>query len=252
MSSETADRNVGRRGFLQGVALVTGTLSISPPAVAKDNDSNSTSPSPAEPVAAQRLPTPEAGYLSLGPDEAGFVEALVNIMCPADNLTPNGVDCGLAAYIDRQLAGGFGKGERLYMCGPWKAGKPQHGYQLPLTPEQFFKAGIAATDDAAKQRSKRIFVELQDAEANALLNDIAAGKVHDERLSLSAWFNQLVYPLFLQACFADPVYGGNVGKVFWRLIGYPGLPAVHGDDMVNFRGKPYPDARNPKSIADFS
>jgi hypothetical protein len=22
--------------------------------------------------------------------------------------------------------------------------KPQHGYQLPLTPEQFFKAGVAA------------------------------------------------------------------------------------------------------------
>jgi gluconate 2-dehydrogenase gamma chain len=43
---------------------------------------------------------------------------MVNVMCPADALTPGGVDCGLAAYIDRQLAGGFGKGARLYMRGP--------------------------------------------------------------------------------------------------------------------------------------
>ncbi|MFN4764811.1 gluconate 2-dehydrogenase subunit 3 family protein, partial [Gillisia sp. Q332] len=81
------------------------------------------------------------GYQSLGPDEAAFVETLVNVMCPADELTPGGVDCGLAVFIDRQLAGGYGKGERLYMRGPWVQGKPQHGYQLPLTPEQFFKVG---------------------------------------------------------------------------------------------------------------
>jgi len=36
------------------------------------------------------------GYNSLSPDEAAFVETLVNIMCPADEYTPNGVDCGLA------------------------------------------------------------------------------------------------------------------------------------------------------------
>ena len=52
------------------------------------------------------------GYASFGPDEAAFVEAMLNIMCPADAHTPNGVDCGLAIYIDRQLAGSFGQGAR--------------------------------------------------------------------------------------------------------------------------------------------
>jgi hypothetical protein len=77
---------------------------------------------------------PEAGYQSLAPDEAGFVETLVNVMWPADHLTPSGVDCGLAVYIDRQLAGGFGKGERLYMRGPWKPGKPQAGLSVATHP----------------------------------------------------------------------------------------------------------------------
>ena len=59
---------------------------------------------------------------------------MVNIMCPADALTPNGVDCGLATYIDRQLAGDFGRGLKRYLRGPWIEGKPQQGYQLPMIP----------------------------------------------------------------------------------------------------------------------
>jgi gluconate 2-dehydrogenase gamma chain len=177
---------------------------------------------------------------------------MVNVMCPADSLTPNGVDCGLAVFIDRQLAGGFGKGERLYMHGPWKKGKPQHGYQLPLTPEQFFKAGVAVVNEVCRNKFGKDFADLSPSDADNLLHDLAANKVEDPRLPLDSWFNELVYPLFVEACFADPIYGGNNGKVFWKMIGYPGLPATHTHDMVEFRGKPYPQAKEPKGIGDFS
>jgi gluconate 2-dehydrogenase gamma chain len=209
----------------------------------------------AEPAVAQTpapVAPPAAGYALLGPDEAGFVEAFVNVMCPADNLTPNGVDCGLATFIDRQMAGGYGQGQNLYMQGPWKQGKPQLGYQLPLTPAQFFKAGIAAANTACKARFGKGFDALPAADADAFLRDLAAGKVTDPRVPLGEWFNELAYPLFVQACFADPIYGGNDGKVFWRMIGYPGLPATHTRDMVDYRGKPFPAAHDSKSIADFS
>jgi gluconate 2-dehydrogenase gamma chain len=195
---------------------------------------------------------PAPGYQSLGPDEAAFVEALVNVMCPADDLTPAGVDCGLAVYIDRQLAGGFGKGERLYMRGPWRQGKPELGYQLPLTPEQYFKAGVIAANAICSKRFAKAFDVLSPTDADSFLQEIAAGKLADSRFHLVPWFNELVYPLFVQACFADPIYGGNTDKVFWRMIGYPGLPATHTRNMVDFRGKPFPGARDPKSIADFS
>jgi gluconate 2-dehydrogenase gamma chain len=193
-----------------------------------------------------------AGYLSLGPDEAAFVEAMVNVMCPADRLTPSGVDCGLALYIDRQLAGGFGKGDRLYMRGPFKRGKPQLGYQLPLGPEQFFKVGVAAAQEVCTKRFGKLFDLLAPADADTFLQELASDKLQHPRVSLASWFNELVYPLFVQACFADPVYGGNRNEVFWKMVGYPGLPANHARDMVEFRGKPYPAAKDPKSIADFS
>jgi gluconate 2-dehydrogenase gamma chain len=259
--SSKIDTELGRRGFLKGVAAATGAVPFParlPIAVgltgvaAVAQSGTARAAESASGAGASNLPPPEAGYQSLGPDEAGFVEALVNVMCPADALTPSGVDCGLAIYIDRQLAGGFGKGERLYMRGPWKRGKPQHGYQLPLTPEQFFKAGVAAANEAVQKMFSRDFADLSPADADEFLHDLADGKVEDERVPLGSWFNELVYPLFVQACFADPIYGGNVGKVFWKMIGYPGLPATHTQDMVEFRGKPYPDAQDPKSIADFS
>ena len=256
--SRKIDPRLGRRGFLRGVVAATGAAPLVRQSLVVTGLASATIVAENRVGRAQtvgstsNLPGPEAGYQSLSPDEAGFVEAMVNIMCPADSLTPSGVDCGLAVYIDRQLAGGFGKGERLYLQGPWRQGTPQHGYQLPLTPEQFFKAGVAAANEAAQKKFGRSFSDLGPADADVFLHDLADGKITGTRVPLGQWFNELVYPLFVQACFADPIYGGNVGKVFWRMIGYPGLPATHAQDMVNFRGKPYPGALDPKSIADFS
>lgn len=208
------------------------------------------------PISAGLSPNSESAtpppYLSLSPDEATFVEALVNVMCPADAHTLNGVDCGLATYIDRQLAGSFGKGGGRYQRGPFRSGKPELGLQLPLTPEQFFKAGIAAAGAASLHAHGHAFDQLSPNTANEFLLELATGKLLDGQIPLASWFNDLVYPLFVEACFADPMYGGNRLAVFWEMIGYPGLPATHTLDMVKYRGKRYPAASRPKSIVDFS
>jgi gluconate 2-dehydrogenase gamma chain len=240
-----------RRGFLKQVATLASAVPLGPralgAAIAGVGPIGIARAEDAQPTAA-----PFNGYQFLGPDEATFVEALVNVMCPADQYTPSGVDCGLANYMDRQLAGAFGRGEGRYMRGPWKVGKPQMGYQLPLTPAQFFTAGLATTARACVQKHGKTFDQLAPADANAFLQDVQSGKYSDPRVPIASWFNDFVYPLFVQACFADPMYGGNNRKVFWQLVGYPGLPATHSLDMVQFRGKPYPGARDPKSIVDFS
>ncbi|GAC1454234.1 MAG: hypothetical protein PVSMB6_09730 [Steroidobacteraceae bacterium] len=200
-------------------------------------------------TATEGLSTP---YLSLSPDEATFIEALVNVMCPADEFSANGVDCGLATYIDRQLAGPFGKGDGRYQRGPFRNGKAELGLQLPLTPEQFCKTGIAAANAASLRLHARPFDQLSATEADAFLIRIQNAAVLDEQVPLASWFNDIIYPLFVEACFADPIYGGNRHAVFWRMIGYPGLPATHTLDMVRYRAKPYPAGKDPKSIADFT
>jgi gluconate 2-dehydrogenase gamma chain len=234
-----------RRTFLIQVAKAAGAGSLASTVVA-----NETVAAPA-PTVEHESAAPEP-YQSLSPDEASFVEALVNVMCPADEYSPNGVDCGLATYIDRQLAGPHGKGAGRYQRGPFRSGKPEHGLQLPLTPEEFCKAGIAAADAACFRERGKTFSELARAEADAFIKAIHEGRVKSDGIALAQWFNEGVYPLFVEACFADPMYGGNRNAVFWRMLGFPGLPATHTLDMTRYRGKPYPGAKNPKSIADFT
>ena len=129
---------------------------------------------------------------------------------------------------------------------------PASALALPRNTSLTIASRSIAADTACRKRNGKGFSELDESGADRFLHEIADGKVTDERIQLASWFNELVYPLFEQACFADPVYGGNVGKVFWKAIGYPGLPAVHSQDMVDFRGKPFPGAADPKSIADFA
>jgi gluconate 2-dehydrogenase gamma chain len=231
-----------RRDVLKQIATVAGSAPLSSSLVGAA--AATTAVTMQTDAASAQVSTPAApptGYQSLGADDAAFVEAMVNILCPADHLTPSGVDCGLAIFIDRQLAGGYGKGDNLYMHGPWKQGKPQFGYQLPLTPEQFFKVGVAAASAACRARFGKDLDALMPADADLFLRDVSAGKISDSRVPLREWFNELAYPLFVQACFADPIYGGNNDKVFWRMVGYPGLPATHARDMVEaFSGRQEP------------
>jgi gluconate 2-dehydrogenase gamma chain len=121
-----------------------------------------------------------------------------------------------------------------------------------MTPEQQVKAGIEIANAACIARHGKPFDQITPMQANAFLHDLADDKLANESFSMAMWFNDLVYPLFAEACFADPIYGGNVDKVFWKMIGYPGLPATHTINMIRYRGVPFPGAADPQSIVDFS
>src|SRR5271156_406551 len=75
-------------------------------------------------------------YLFLNSDEASFVEAAVSRLIPEDDQWPGALKAGVPNYIDKQLAGAWGVGERLYRSGPWRPGTPAQGYQLPFTPAE--------------------------------------------------------------------------------------------------------------------
>jgi gluconate 2-dehydrogenase gamma chain len=236
----------GRRAFLKGAGA---TLALAGGAAA----SLSVEAQTGGKEAADQPAAPAAGYQSLGLEEAATTEALVEHMWPPDHLTASGVELGIATFIDRQLAGGFGRGDRLYTQGPFRKGKAQHGYQLPLAPEAWYKAGIGALNAWCAATYKKSFDRLDATEREAALVAVSSGKANGQGgLDLSAWFNGLVYPLFVQGAFADPLYGGNRGKAAWKMLGYPGLPATYRADVVTFRNKRHPKSDAPKSIQDFS
>jgi gluconate 2-dehydrogenase gamma chain len=188
-------------------------------------------------------------YLTLTATEAAFLSAVYDTFIPADHLSPSGTACGLVAYIDRQLAGAWGAGARLYRSGPFLQGKREHGYQLPLTPREYFAAGIKAANAWTRKTYGRDFDRLTPAERDAGLKAMEAGKAEFADFSAKPFFEAL-YQSAMEGFFADPIYGGNRDKASWRMIGYPGLPAAYAHQALDFRGRKVDIA--PKSIADFS
>src|SRR5215470_12970436 len=160
------DKGFGRRDFLKGAVVGGAAAATTAPSVL---------PTPAQ---AQQPATPASpGYAFFNIEEAAFVEALVDHMVPADDLTPKGTDIGINIYIDRALAGGWGKGERLYMQGPWKRGTPNQGYQLPLTPAQLYRAGIEATNAHCRKAYGKTFDRLSDQQREEVLVGLSTAKI---------------------------------------------------------------------------
>src|SRR5437764_1960518 len=150
---DSGPQGFDRRNFLKGA--VAGGAAAATGAVATVTTAE------AQPAAAP-APQEQPGYAFLNIEEAAFVEALVDHMVPADNLSPKGTDIGINIYIDRSLAGAWGKGDRLYMQGPWKLGVPSQGYQLPLTPAQLYRAGIEATNAHCQKTYVKPFDRLDE------------------------------------------------------------------------------------------
>jgi gluconate 2-dehydrogenase gamma chain len=67
-------------------------------------------------------PTPARSgpWLYFTADEAAAVEAITDRIIPPDAQTPGGKDAGCGVYIDRQLAGPYGKNEGLFRGGPFR------------------------------------------------------------------------------------------------------------------------------------
>jgi gluconate 2-dehydrogenase gamma chain len=155
----------------------------------------------------------------------------------------------VATFIDRQLAGAWGSGDRLYMQGPWQKGTPTQGYQSPMTPAEFIRAGIAATNAHCRKTFQREFDRLSIDQQIKLLQDLEQGRVALDGIPAQEFFN-LLLAVTMQGFFADPVYGGNRDKVAWKMIGYPGVIAIYSEHIKTYRNKRY-DVE-PKSIVDLS
>ena len=237
-----ADEKIPRRDFLKGAsaagagaaAIATGLTACSPEAA-----TTAQAAAPAEPEV----------WHTLNATEAEFIKAAVDTLIPADDLTPSGTDVGLATFIDRQLAGGFGNGAKLYRSGPFLPAKPELGYQLALTPREFFRAGIEATNEWTKKTYGKEFDRLTQEQRDEAMKALESGKPEFTGFSSAMFFDALL-TITMEGFFADPIYGGNKNKVGWKMIGFPGLPASYREEIKTYYNKKYD--KEPQSIADFS
>jgi gluconate 2-dehydrogenase gamma chain len=234
-----------RRDFLKSVGTVGATGLAAAVGVESPADAQTTGAAKGAPAS----PPVSHAYTFLTAPEAAFVEAAVDRLIPADDLTPGGTDCGVATFIDRQLAGAWGSGDRTYMQGPWDKGVPTQGYQSPLTPAEYFRAGIAAANAYCRKTLQKDFDRLTSDQQIKVLQDMEQGRAALDGVAAQEFFN-LLLATAMQGFFADPVYGGNRDKAAWKMIGFPGVIAIYSEHIKTYRNKKY-DVE-PKSILDLS
>jgi gluconate 2-dehydrogenase gamma chain len=241
-----SETKIGRREFLTSVSVV-GAASASAQALAPVAVEAQTA---AQAAAAQPAAEP-AGYEYLKPVEQAFVEALVDHMIPKDELTGSGTEIGIATYIDRALAGAWGKGARLYKDGPWQRGTANQGYQLPLTPAELYRAAIEGSNAYCRKTFGKDFDRCTAEQKETFLKDLSGGKITlDGGIPGREFFN-MFFENVREGLFANPMYGGNKDKVGWKMIGHPGVAANHAENVKKYNnGQRFP--ANPVGIADLS
>src|SRR5215831_19230629 len=80
--------------------------------------------------------------------EALIVAAAASRIFPSDETGPGAREAGVAVYIDRQLAGPWGRDRYRYTQGPFQEdGPPELGYQGKATPQQIYRQGLNELKD---------------------------------------------------------------------------------------------------------
>lgn len=229
-----------RRDFLKGAGVGAATVAATATGIAACSPEAKTATAEAAPET----------WRVLTQQEVAFFSAAADTIIPKDELSPSGSECGIPRFVDRQLASAWGGGDRMYRAGPFVKGTPEQGYQLPLTPHQFFVAGVRAANEWCEKNYGKTFDRLEPAKRESALTAMQKGTAEFEGLDAKQFFTALL-TINMEGFFSDPIYGGNRNKASWRMIGFPGLPAIYADKVEQYRDKRYP-VTEPQSIADFS
>ena len=217
--------DVSRRTLIRVTGAIGATML---PTALGFNDASAQESAVAPPAAApDPASAPATTYLFLNDAEVSFIEAAVARLIPADDRWPGAREAGVPNYIDKQLGGAWGAGERLYRDGPWEPGTPSQGYQLPFTPAELFRTALAAINQQLSQAGTP-FAKMSGEEQDAYLHGLEQGGKSLGGVPADVFFAHL-WECTVEGFFSDPVYGGNRNMVAWQMIGFPGAYASYYD-----------------------
>jgi gluconate 2-dehydrogenase gamma chain len=152
--------------------------------------------------------------------EALIVAAAASRIFPTDEMGPGAQEAGVAIYIDRQLAGPWGRDRHRYTQEPFdESVPPEFGYQGKANPQQIYRSAL---------KDLKGFDRLAPAEQDQKLRQIE-----------STFFFSLLRRNTIEGMFCDPMHGGNAGLIGWQLIGFPGPQMSYRDEIDKHPGQPW-------------
>jgi gluconate 2-dehydrogenase gamma chain len=160
-------------------------------------------------------------------DEARVIQAACARIMPSDESGPGATEAGVVIFIDRQLAGPYGRDKYRYTKPPFVEAAAEYGYQGKENPQELYRDGI-------KKLGK--FTDLAAADQDKQLRGIE-----------KTVFFRILRQHTIEGMFSDPLHGGNAGLIGWQLIGYPGPLMSHRDEIDKVPGQF--QERKPVSLA---
>ena len=151
--------------------------------------------------------------------EALIISAAAARIFPTDDSGPGAREAGITIYIDRQLAGSYGRDRFRYTQPPFEDAPAELGYQGKQTPREIYREGLKSLAD---------FDLLGPAEQDKALQQIE-----------SSLFFRLLRQNTIEGMFCDPMHGGNAGMVGWQLVGFPGPRMSNFDEIEKYYGKAF-------------
>jgi gluconate 2-dehydrogenase gamma chain len=152
--------------------------------------------------------------------EALIVAAAASCIFPSDEAGPGAREAGVAVYIDRQLAGPWGRDRHRYTQEPFEENAPmEFGYQGQATPQQIYHQGL---------KELKGFAGLGPDEQNQKLKQIE-----------TTVFFSLLRQNTIEGMFCDPTHGGNIDLLGWQMIGFPGPRMSNFDDVDKHFGEAF-------------
>jgi gluconate 2-dehydrogenase gamma chain len=151
--------------------------------------------------------------------EALIVAAAASRIFPSDDSGPGAREAGVSIFIDRQLAGPYGRDRFRYTQPPFEDAPAVLGYQGKETPRELYRDGL---------KGLKGFHLLSPAEQDKSLQQIEP-----------TVFFALLRQNTIEGMFCDPIHGGNAGMVGWQLVGFPGPRMSNFDEVDRYYGQAF-------------
>jgi gluconate 2-dehydrogenase gamma chain len=174
--------------------------------------------------------TRDAWFLT--PDERATVAAICARLIPSDDDGPGASEADVVTFIDRQLAGFYGRAQHWYMQGPFPEGAATQGFQSPHPPAQLYRLALAELDAHCERQRGAAFGALPEEEQDQVLTQIESEEVTFSNVSAKTFFD-LILENTIEGFFADPIYGGNRDMVGWHYVGFPGARYDYRDFLAH-------------------
>lgn len=178
--------------------------------------------------------TQEAQFFT--PDERATVAAICARLIPSGDDGPGATEADVVTFLDRQMAGFYGRGQHWYMQGPFAEGTATQGYQSEHPPAELYRRALAELDAYCRAQDNGPFAALTAERQDAVLTGLDEGEITFEGVSAKTFFD-LILKNTIEGYFADPIYGGNRGMIAWEYIGFPGTRYDYRD-FVSHDGAP--------------